>query len=212
MSDPALMRYTAEPVEVSLVDNPCLPEATFAVLKADGSTELRKFKRAASGTRATLGKIGARHSKADKERIRKIHDLVAALDPDCCAGAHVPGAHVEPSPGFPPLAGEHGDAFDGDDDARDFEKAMERPLAKALAGVVARIDTLAARLKKIEDQPMPLGTSSVRVAEKTEDSAFAAPGRLLDQPGALEALAEAAIRKAQANPMRAVPGFKPHGQ
>ena len=41
---PALMRYTAEPLEVSLVDHPCLPEATFAVIKADGSTELRKFK------------------------------------------------------------------------------------------------------------------------------------------------------------------------
>ena len=41
---PALTRYTAEPLEVSLVDHPCLPEATFAVIKADGSTELRKFK------------------------------------------------------------------------------------------------------------------------------------------------------------------------
>ena len=42
--EPALTRYTAEPMEVSLVDHPCLPEATFAVIKADGSTELRKFK------------------------------------------------------------------------------------------------------------------------------------------------------------------------
>jgi hypothetical protein len=32
--------------------------------------------------------------------------------------------------------------------------------------------------------------------------------QLLDQPGAMEALAEAAIRKAQANPMRAIPGFR----
>ena len=46
--EPALMRYTAEPLEVSLVDHPCLPEATFAVIKADGSTELRKFKAGAS--------------------------------------------------------------------------------------------------------------------------------------------------------------------
>ncbi len=43
-SDPKLMRYTAEPVEISLVDNPCLPEATFTMVKADGSEELRKFK------------------------------------------------------------------------------------------------------------------------------------------------------------------------
>lgn len=38
-----LMRYTAEPMEVSLVDLPCLPEATFEMIKADGGTELRKF-------------------------------------------------------------------------------------------------------------------------------------------------------------------------
>ncbi len=36
-------RYTAEPIEVSLVDAPCIPSATFQVIKADGLTELRKF-------------------------------------------------------------------------------------------------------------------------------------------------------------------------
>lgn len=35
--------YTAEPYEVSLVDLPCLPESTFAVIKADGTQEMRKF-------------------------------------------------------------------------------------------------------------------------------------------------------------------------
>jgi hypothetical protein len=42
--DSMLTRYTAEPLEVSLVDNLCLPDATFSVIKADGTTELRKFK------------------------------------------------------------------------------------------------------------------------------------------------------------------------
>jgi hypothetical protein len=36
-------RYTADPSEVSLVDLPCLPEATFKVLKADGAEEERRF-------------------------------------------------------------------------------------------------------------------------------------------------------------------------
>ena len=36
-------RYTASPVEVSLVDLPCIPDATFSVIKADGSVEMRKF-------------------------------------------------------------------------------------------------------------------------------------------------------------------------
>ncbi len=38
-----LMRYTADPSEVSLVDLPCLPSATFQVLKADGAAETRAF-------------------------------------------------------------------------------------------------------------------------------------------------------------------------
>jgi hypothetical protein len=36
-------RYISDPVEVSLVDLPCLPGATFEYVKADGSVELRKF-------------------------------------------------------------------------------------------------------------------------------------------------------------------------
>jgi hypothetical protein len=212
---PALMRYTAEPLEVSLVDHPCLPEATFAVIKADGSTELRKFKAAPDDTSPlaqALAKIGARHSKVDKERIKKIHDLLAELDPDCCAGIGIPGAHVEPNPQFSPQAGETGDEAADDDEAEKFakvlERRVERPFAKVLHGVTARLDEMAARVKKIEDQPLPLGASSVRVAEKSEDSHFAASDQLLDRPGTLEALAELAIRKAQSNPMRAMPGFR----
>lgn len=44
--NPALTRYTPKPLEVSLVDNPCIPTATFEVVKEDGSTELRKFRKA----------------------------------------------------------------------------------------------------------------------------------------------------------------------
>jgi hypothetical protein len=208
--EPDLMRYTAEPLEVSLVDHPCLPEATFAVIKADGSTELRKFR-----STAALGKIGARHAKADKERIKQSHDLLVALDPDCCAAAGIPGANVHAKPKFSPQAGEGAaDLADDDDEstekvAKNLERAGDRTLAKALHGLTARLDEMTARVKKIEDQPLPLGTTSVRVAEKTDDTIFPKPEALLDQPGALEALAEAAIRKAQSRPMRAIPGFKP---
>jgi hypothetical protein len=41
--DGDLTRYTAVPAEGSLVDNPCMYGATFQVVKADGSSELRKF-------------------------------------------------------------------------------------------------------------------------------------------------------------------------
>lgn len=36
-------RYIAKPSEVSLVDNPCLPNARFAMVKSDGSIEMMKF-------------------------------------------------------------------------------------------------------------------------------------------------------------------------
>lgn len=42
-SNPSLVRYTPNVTEVSLVDNPCVPSATFAYVKADGSVEMRKF-------------------------------------------------------------------------------------------------------------------------------------------------------------------------
>jgi hypothetical protein len=42
-ADGAFRRYTAKPNEISLVDNPCNPEAHFEYVKADGTIELRKF-------------------------------------------------------------------------------------------------------------------------------------------------------------------------
>ena len=36
-------RYTASPNEISLVDLPCLPQATFEMIKADGTSEQRRF-------------------------------------------------------------------------------------------------------------------------------------------------------------------------
>ncbi len=42
-TNPNLKRYTPELAEVSLVDSPCVPTATFDFIKEDGSSELRKF-------------------------------------------------------------------------------------------------------------------------------------------------------------------------
>lgn len=42
--NPALKRYTPVVIELSLVDVPCQPSATFACMKADGTSEMRKFK------------------------------------------------------------------------------------------------------------------------------------------------------------------------
>lgn len=45
--DGELMRYTAKPSEVSLVDNPCIKSARFSLVKADGSTVEKDFKEVA---------------------------------------------------------------------------------------------------------------------------------------------------------------------
>jgi hypothetical protein len=40
--NPEFTRYTADPSEISVVDNPCLGTATFEYIKSDGSKEIRK--------------------------------------------------------------------------------------------------------------------------------------------------------------------------
>lgn len=52
-------RYIAKPAEVSLVDNPCMPDATFEIIRSTGASELRKF-----APKMTL-------SQADVNRIAK---------------------------------------------------------------------------------------------------------------------------------------------
>jgi hypothetical protein len=94
--DGEFVRFTANPVEISVVDNPCVPGAHFTAVKADGTCEVRKFK----ADRAL--KIGARHSKETRmhlDAIRKCMEkfaqshqeatthLDALLDKDDAGGA-----------------------------------------------------------------------------------------------------------------------------
>jgi hypothetical protein len=65
--DGEYVRFTASPVEISVVDNPCVPGAHFTAVKADGTCEVRKFSQEASTDQAF--KIGARHSKATRAHL-----------------------------------------------------------------------------------------------------------------------------------------------
>src|SRR5690348_1872371 len=47
--DGEFLRFTAQPAEISVVDNPAVPNAHFTAIKDDGSVEVRKF--AAAGFR-----------------------------------------------------------------------------------------------------------------------------------------------------------------
>jgi hypothetical protein len=44
-ADAKAIRFTAKPYEISVVDNPCVPDAHFTAVKADGSQEMRKFQK-----------------------------------------------------------------------------------------------------------------------------------------------------------------------
>lgn len=55
--DATLTRYTADPSEISIVDNPCMPSATFSMIKMDGSEEMREFKKAVPGNEAMVPAI-----------------------------------------------------------------------------------------------------------------------------------------------------------
>ena len=46
--DGEVTRYTADPSEISIVDLPCVSDAQFSMIKADGTTEMRKFHLAAT--------------------------------------------------------------------------------------------------------------------------------------------------------------------
>ncbi len=54
--NPGLMRYTPTLTEVSLVDNPAVPTATFEVVKEDGTTECRKFQEAEAESQVHMHK------------------------------------------------------------------------------------------------------------------------------------------------------------
>lgn len=97
--DNGLIRYEAKPVEVSLVDNPCMYGAQFSVIKADGEISMSKFVGGADEAQPSpesveapnedlaklaaqvdeLTKAGQRHSAADMALINEIGKKVHAL-------------------------------------------------------------------------------------------------------------------------------------
>jgi hypothetical protein len=64
-ADGEFLRFTAQPVEISVVDNPAVPNAHFTAIKRDGSTEVRKFK-IDSFEAAQLRSFGAKEEKPMK--------------------------------------------------------------------------------------------------------------------------------------------------
>ena len=132
-------RYTAKPVEISVVDNPCNPGAHFTAVKADGSWEVRKFAvseaqiaRATDRNRGTKGeqeemeKIGAKHSAETRAHHEALNQCVGKIA-QACADAQ-----------------DHVDALLGKDDA----EGAARPILTKQASLATQPE------KKTGDQSM----------------------------------------------------------
>lgn len=171
--------------EISLVDRPANPEAMIDLYKREDA----------------LAKVGQRNSKADLERIQRVHDSAVELGASCPGAPDQPDQPDQADDG----AGDHADTGDTGDTGDDQDKAEAAGDLAKLAGLAGRIEDLAriveaqgALLKKIAAQPAPPKyQSEARAVEKGQDG-ISKRGED-DQPKtALDA-----IRKAHQNPIRA---------
>ncbi len=91
--NPDFIRYTAQPVEISLVDLPCLPEATFELVKADGASQKRGFaekaNKVAVASPAPAGGVGVAtrnwlvgNIDSDADAADTIAEFFAAIEQD----------------------------------------------------------------------------------------------------------------------------------
>lgn len=65
--DNGLMRYTAQPTEISLVDAPCIPDATFQMVKMDGTVEVRPLRKQALPPTPSATGMSVEEIKAQKD-------------------------------------------------------------------------------------------------------------------------------------------------
>jgi hypothetical protein len=153
------MRYTAQPVEVSLVDLPCIPSATFTMVKVDGGIEQRGFR---LNNVQALAKEGRRHSAADLARVQALHDTAVDLGATC--------------PGQSPMT-DLGDDADADDESNGGDgPAGYAKLARTLHGLrdeLAKLagerDALVKRVAALEALPRP-GGIRLRAVDKGQDA------------------------------------------
>lgn len=155
------LRYTAEPAEVSLVDLPCLPDATFRLIKADGAEQEIPFARSAQShsPSASVAKIGARNNAADLEKIQAMHDASVEL------GAACPHAQWDESE----KAVSGGQLAPLTQDMRKLIAERGR-LDKALAAIVPVLDDILQRVKSLEARPRPAPIpAGSRAVDKSQD-------------------------------------------
>jgi hypothetical protein len=190
-----LMRYTADPTEVSLVDLPCLPDATFSMIKADGAVEMRKFvvKEKPAGTerktptsmeiakRATeLAEADGGHFASYIERATADleQEMNAAKEPavsDSIEKAAETDPRLNASAGvknFTPSSNEHGDQV--------WRSNRDGKLFAKKADMVAYNDEYDAK-KAVEAASAPVDDLVAKINEQLERKTTPKAGRNVDE-------------------------------
>jgi hypothetical protein len=153
--NPDLTRYTAKPSEISLVDLPCLPEASFELVKSDGASVTRLFAQKQILRDWLRGNVENRAPAAEiigdffdvlthDINADPIHDeslaaLLARLKSECVAALQ-PRPSPKPANADPRL-----ERFAGEAES----------LRKAQAELAPKLASLAARIEALERTPVP---------------------------------------------------------
>jgi len=164
LENPGLMRYTPVLVEVSLVDNPAVPTATFQVIKQDGSVELRKF--SAELVSASLSKAGDPEMNSGQ-----LLDNLAWLAAHAKKiGANGLLAHIKAIQGYL-VEVDEGDIATKKDDfttGRLIDQSLS-PLVDKSSSLL--IEELQKRITQLEAQPLP-AKGALRAVSKQDDRVF----------------------------------------
>lgn len=205
--NPDLTRYTAAPHEISLVDLPCLPSATFELVKADGAVERRNFVAPESGGANWLDWLRGQ-AAAGGDAAETIGDFFAALEADVNALpihdaplkeilARLKTACIESVAPRPEKFGK----VQSTAEAEAMRKFVDQQ-ARALEGLSERLGALTKRLEAIEAAPAapPLLPGFAAVAKAVEpdvDDLAAQLAKLAPEQASL-----LLIKAAQAQPRR----------
>jgi len=149
-----LTRYTADPVEISLVDLPCLPEATFEVVR-NGVSEFRKFS----------------HAEPAKAPVVEPAPADAPATETSVSVAPAPESALPASPARAPHIEALGKAALALTEAADkLERAASenQTLHKTLSDLERHLAKFEARLAIIEAQPAP-ARAALRAPPKAVD-------------------------------------------
>ncbi len=161
-----LTRYTAEPSEISLVDLPCVPGATFEVIK-DGVVEKRAFA-------ARAADPGAQPHAPGEPPLDDAHGAAAKAAP---ASAETPPPAEAPSPSD--ALAKAASALAHAAHKLERASAENEALRKTFAALAPDVEALRRRVGALEAQPLP-PKAALRAVPKSADS-FGEPGGGVDE-------------------------------